>query len=111
MKSSTLVRVDIPGYLQCEFSMVPPPAEWQVSADDQVQYSHINFKLLQLAISPLAHGVLGYTQHLQFVDGEPVMQGFDADGKGVLEGVAADYEVETLLSSQFKYSVTASEVA
>lgn len=104
--SGTTVEVSILGVFEAEFSLVPPPEEWDIPKEEQAQYSHINLKLHQIALSPLAHGVLGSTQHLQFVDGEPVLEGHDKDGQGVLEGTAGDYEVPSLLSSKFTYSVT-----
>ena len=85
---------------------MPPPVEWDVSKEELLQYSHINLRLHQVTLSPLAHGVVGSTQHLRIVDGEPVLEGYDQNGKGVLEGTAADYEVPSLLSSKFTYSVT-----
>ena len=110
LKSVSMVEVEIPQYLHCEFSMVPPPAQWEIDEADRVQYSHINFRLKEVALSPLAHGVLGCSQRQRYKDGKPIMEGFDADGLGVVEGMAVDYEVETILSSEFKFAVMPPQV-
>eukprot|EP00958_Prasinococcus_capsulatus_P002309 scaffold207_cov409-Prasinococcus_capsulatus_cf.AAC.14 len=103
----SVVDLVIPEAIRCTFTLVPPPSEWNIEAEQRAMYSHINMNLHEVTLSPMAHGVLGSTQRLNMdVNGEPVMEGYDRDGAGVIEGVASDYEVSSLLSRDFQYSVT-----
>ena len=85
---------------------VPPPAAWQLSGADAAHHAHLNFKINKIALSSYAHGIIGQTSRVKYdADGRPVMQAEDKDGKGLIDGVASDYELDDLLSTQFKFSV------
>ena len=50
-------------------------------------------------------GVIGQTSRVKYDEnGMPVMYAQDTNGKGVIDGTAEDYELDSLVSTEFKYS-------
>lgn len=71
--------------------------EWEVS---ESKYSHLNMKMTRLEVSDHVSGILGDSSRLKYDDkGLPVMEAYDKDGGGVLEGSVESYEVTDLLST------------
>lgn len=85
---------------------VPAPASWKLEEEAAADLAHINFKIKKIALSSEAHGVIGQTSRVKYDEnGMPVMAAQDKNGKGVIDGTAEDYELSSLLSTEFKYSV------
>jgi len=79
---------------------VPPPKIWEVAEGQQQQYAHLNLKVESALLSPHAKGILAETSRTTYdANGQPVTQGQDKDGQGVLQAPAAAYEVADLGST------------
>ena len=64
------------------------------------KYSHLNMKMNKLEVTDHISGILGDTSRLKYDNqGLPIMEAYDKDGAGVLEGSGESYEVEGLLST------------
>jgi len=84
---------------------VPAPKAWKLDEQTALDLAHLNFKINKIALSSDAHGVIGQTSRVKYDDnGMPIMYAQDANGKGVIDGTAEDYEVDSLTSTEFKYS-------
>lgn len=89
----------------CTVDYVPAPAAWKLDAADAAQFAHLNFKINKIALGSHAHGVVGQTSRVKLDEnGLPVLTAQDKDGKGLIDGVPSDYELDTLLSTDFKFS-------
>eukprot|EP00958_Prasinococcus_capsulatus_P013026 scaffold1318_cov388-Prasinococcus_capsulatus_cf.AAC.47 len=85
---------------------VPAPAAWQLEAEEAAELAHINFKINKIALSSVAHGVIGQTSRVKYDEnGMPVLAAEDKNGAGVIDGEASDYELDSLTSTDFKFSV------
>mmetsp|Transcript_11120 Transcript_11120/g.40765 ORF Transcript_11120/g.40765 Transcript_11120/m.40765 type:complete len:318 (-) Transcript_11120:182-1135(-) len=85
---------------------VPAPASWKLEEEAAADLAHINFKIKKIALSSEAHGVIGQTSRVKYDEnGMPVMAAQDKNGKGVIDGTPEDYELSSLTSTEFKYSV------
>ena len=85
---------------------VPAPASWKLEEEAAADLAHINFKIKKIALSSEAHGVIGQTSRVKYDEnGMPVMAAQDKNGKGVIDGTPEDYELSSLLSTEFKFSV------
>lgn len=59
--------------LACSIDYVPAPESWHLSEEDAHDMAHFNFKILKIALSSIAHGVVGQTVRLKYdSDGHPV---------------------------------------
>eukprot|EP00958_Prasinococcus_capsulatus_P022821 scaffold3261_cov349-Prasinococcus_capsulatus_cf.AAC.1 len=99
---------------EASLDYVPAPAAWKLDEEAAADLAHINFKIKKIALSSEAHGVIGQTSRVKYDEnGMPVMAAQDKDGKGVIDGTPEDYELSSLTSTDFKYSVfnSASESA
>ena len=92
--------------LELGVDIVDPPAAWEVDPSEIAQYSHLNLHMGRLAVSDAIHGLIGVSARLRYdEDGEPIMQGRDKNGAGIIDGQVSDYCVEHILAPKFKYSV------
>ena len=103
-------RVDIHAIKRWRFEAfldyVPAPVSWNLEDDAAEDLAHINFKIKKIALSSEAHGVIGQTSRVKYDEnGMPVMAAQDKNGMGVIDGTPEDYELDTLLSTAFKFSV------
>ena len=58
-------------------------------------------KLERVELSDAVSGTLGDSARLKYDDnGKPIMQAYDKDGAGVLDGSIETYEVSSLLSTE-----------
>eukprot|EP00958_Prasinococcus_capsulatus_P012987 scaffold1318_cov388-Prasinococcus_capsulatus_cf.AAC.8 len=84
---------------------VPAPAAWKLDDAAAADLAHLNFKINKIALSSDAHGVIGQTSRVKYDEnGMPVLYAQDKNGLGVIDGSAEDYELDSLTSTEFKYS-------
>jgi len=87
---------------KADIDFVPPPAEWDVRAEETAEYSHLNLKLKEVVLSEAANGVLGCSVRVKkTAAGEPIMVAFDKDGAGILDAPVSAYEVGDIADSSF----------
>jgi len=91
--------------LEARIDYVPAPAAWKLQDDEAAEMAHLNLKLQRVALSSKAHGVIGQTSRLKVdAEGRPVTTAQDKDGKGIIDGVATDYQLDDICSTDFKFS-------
>ena len=65
-------RVSINAAKQWRFvasiDFVPAPSSWQLDAMDALEMAHLNLKLSKIALSSVAHGVVGQTSRIKYTD-------------------------------------------
>ena len=65
-------RVSINAAKQWRFvasiDFVPAPSSWQLDAMDAQEMAHLNLKLSKIALSSVAHGVVGQTSRIKYTD-------------------------------------------
>lgn len=65
------------------------------------EYFHLNMRLEKVELSGAVSGTLGDSARLKYdKEGKPIMQAYDNDGSGVLDGNIETYEVSSLLSTE-----------
>ena len=102
-KSYARVSIDS-DRISAQIDVVPPPAEWQVAGEDNPQFTHLNLKLQHIALTPQANGLMGCSVRLKYgPDGAPVMEAFDKDGLGVLDGPPSLYAVADITEHNFPF--------
>lgn len=75
-KQYTRVSLNAPDILSIEFDIVPPPANWQLSEEEQADYSHVNLKLIYANLSNDAHGLIGVSKDLKYDTNGEAVRGF-----------------------------------
>lgn len=82
MKSFGRVSIVSPE-IEAEIDFVPPPSEWEIAAEQQEMFSHVNLKLSQISLSEVANGLLGCTMRIhEDSNGLPITTAYDKDGSG-----------------------------
>ena len=65
-------RVSINAAKQWRFvasiDFVPAPSSWQLEEKDALEMAHLNLKLKKIALSSVAHGVVGQTSRIKYDD-------------------------------------------